>query len=98
MAIEWLIDAGIIRRVNHVNCGDKIPLKSYVNPSSFKLYFVDIGLFRHLAEIPLDVINNKTAIFNEFNGLITEQFVLQQLAKHTLYFWGQVAKKVRLIL
>ena len=86
-AIEWLIDAGIVRRVNHVSCGDKIPLKSYANPSSFKLYFVDIGLFRHLAEIPIEVINSKAAIFNEFNGLVAEQFVLQQLAKHTLYFW-----------
>ena len=87
LSIEWLLDAGIIRRVNQVNCGDKIPLKAYANPSAFKLYFVDIGLFRHLAEIPFDVINNKTAIFDEFNGLIAEQFVLQQLAKHTLFFW-----------
>jgi len=27
------------------------------------------------------------AIFNEFNGLVAEQFVLQQLAKYTLFFW-----------
>jgi len=87
MAIEWLIDAGIVRRVNQVSCGNKIPLKSYVNPSAFKLYLVDIGLFCQLAEIPFDVINSKTAIFNEFNGLVAEQFVLQQLAKHTLYYW-----------
>ena len=86
-AIEWLIDAGIIRRVNQVNCGNKIPLKSYASPSAFKLYFVDIGLFRHLAEIPFEVVNSKTAIFDEFNGLIAEQFVLQQLAKHTLFYW-----------
>ena len=87
MAIEWLRDAGIVRRVQQVGCGDKIPLKSYANPSAFKLYFVDIGLFRHLAEIPFEVINSKTAIFDEFNGLIAEQFVLQQLAKHTLFYW-----------
>ena len=87
MAIEWLIDAGIIRRVNQVSCGNKIPLKSYANPSAFKLYSVDIGLFRYLAEIPLEVINSKTAIFNEFNGLVAEQFVLQQLSKYTLFFW-----------
>jgi predicted AAA+ superfamily ATPase len=87
MAIEWLIDAGIVRRVNQVSCGDKIPLKSYAEFSAFKLYFVDVGLFRNLAEIPFEVIADKTAIFNEFNGLVAEQFVLQQLAKHTLYFW-----------
>jgi predicted AAA+ superfamily ATPase len=87
MAIEWLIDAGIIRRVNQVSCGNKIPLKSYADPSAFKLYFVDIGLFRYLAEIPVEVIDSKTAIFDEFNGLVAEQFVLQQLAKYTLFYW-----------
>ncbi|MDR0981938.1 MAG: ATP-binding protein [Culturomica sp.] len=87
IAIEWLIDAGIIHRVNQVSCGNKIPLKSYANPSAFKLYFVDVGLFRHLAEIPVEVISSKTAIFNEFNGLIAEQFVLQQLVKYTLFYW-----------
>jgi predicted AAA+ superfamily ATPase len=87
MAIEWLIDAGIVRRVNQVSCGDKIPLKSYAEFSAFKLYFVDIGLFRHLAEIPFEVISNKSEIFDEFNGFLAEQFVLQQLAKYTLYYW-----------
>lgn len=87
MAIEWLIDAGIVRRVNQVGCWDKIPLKSYAGFSAFKLYFVDVGLFRHFAEIPFEVIQSNTAIFDEFNGLVAEQFVLQQLAKHTLYYW-----------
>jgi predicted AAA+ superfamily ATPase len=87
MAIEWLIDAGIVRRVNQVRSGDKIPLKSYSVLSAFKLYFVDIGLFRYLAEIPFEVIDSKAAIFDEFNGLVAEQFVLQQLAKHKLYYW-----------
>jgi predicted AAA+ superfamily ATPase len=88
MAIEWLIDAGIVRRINRVNCGDKIPLKSYAEFSAFKLYFVDAGLFRCLAGIPFEVIVDKSAIFTEFNGLVAEQFVLQQLAHHSLYYWS----------
>ena len=87
LSIEWLLDAGLIRRVNQVSRGDKIPLKAYANPSAFKLYFVDVGLFRHLAEIPFEVIDDKNAIFDEFNGLIAEQFVLQQLAEYTLFYW-----------
>ena len=87
LAIEWLLDAGIVRRVNNVKVGDKIPLKAYSDPSAFKLYFVDIGLFHYLADIPVEVIQNKDAIFDEFNGLLTEQFVLQQLAQHNLFFW-----------
>jgi len=87
MAIEWLLDAGIVRRVNNVKVGDKIPLKAYSDPSAFKLYFVDIGLFRYLADIPYEVINSKTAIFDEFNGLLTEQFVLQQLEQYNIFYW-----------
>ncbi|MDR3266043.1 MAG: DUF4143 domain-containing protein [Tannerella sp.] len=87
LAIEWLLDAGIVRRVNQVSCGDKIPLKAYSNPSAFKLYFVDVGLFRHFAEIPADVVINKNTIFDEYNGLIAEQYILQQLAKHNLFYW-----------
>jgi predicted AAA+ superfamily ATPase len=87
LAIEWLLDAGIVRRVNNVKVGDKIPLKAYADPSAFKLYFVDVGLFRYLADIPFEVITNKTAIFDEFNGLVAEQFVLQQLAKHAMFYW-----------
>ena len=87
LAIEWLLDAGIVRRVKNVKVGDKIPLKAYADSSTFKLYFVDIGLFRFLADIPIEVIQNKDAIFDEFNGFLTEQFVLQQLAKHNLFYW-----------
>ncbi|MDR3245350.1 MAG: AAA family ATPase [Prevotellaceae bacterium] len=87
LAIEWLLDAGLVRRVNQVSCGNKIPLKAYSNSSAFKLYFIDVGLFRHLAEIPSDVVINKNTIFDEFNGLIAEQYVLQQLAKYNLFYW-----------
>ena len=42
---------------------------------------------KKLADIPIEVIKNKDAIFDEFNGLLTEQFVLQQLAKYNLFYW-----------
>lgn len=87
LAIEWLVDAGLVRRVTKVERGDKIPLKAYEGRQSFKLYFGDIGLFRRLAEIPAQVIAEKEAIFNQFNGLMAEQFVCQQLSNHQLYYW-----------
>jgi predicted AAA+ superfamily ATPase len=37
--------------------------------------------------IPSGVVIAKNAIFNEFNGLIAEQFVLQQLAGRQFFFW-----------
>jgi predicted AAA+ superfamily ATPase len=59
---------------------------------------VDIGLFRHLAEIPFEVISSKTEIFDKFNGLIAEQFVLQQLAKHTLFYWTDQESEVDFVM
>ncbi len=93
MAIEWLVDAGLVRRVFRVKRGDQLPLKAYVDPSAFKLYFLDIGLFRRLAEINTAVIVQKNAIFDQFNGLMAEQFVLQELSqRHKLYYWASEAR------
>jgi len=87
LAIEWLVNAGIVRRIYNVSRGDKLPLKAYADRAAFKLYFLDSGLFRQLAEISPSVILDKNAIFDEFNGLLAEQFVLQQLSPRTAYYW-----------
>ena len=87
LAIEWLVDAGIVRRVYSVKRGDQLPLRAYVDRSAFKLYFLDVGLFRCLANIPPDIVFQPERIFSEFNGLMAEQFVLQELAGTELYYW-----------
>lgn len=93
LAVEWLANAGVVRRVRKVECGDKIPLRAYTDSNSFKLYFLDIGLFRALAGIPPRVILEKDAIFNEFNGFFAEQFVLQNLTQYELFYWtGRMAE------
>ena len=91
LSIEWLIDAGIVRRVNMVTCGNKLPLKAYIKQGAFKLYFIDVGLFRHLAKIPTGVVLEKSAIFDEFNGFMAEQFVLQELSHLELFYWESTA-------
>lgn len=91
LAIEWLVDAGIVRRVYRVQRGDKMPLKAYIDRSAFKLYFLDIGLFRCLAGIAPELSFQKDAIFEEFNGLMAEQFVLQELAGVELFYWSNDA-------
>jgi predicted AAA+ superfamily ATPase len=99
LAIEWLVNAGLVRRIYNVSVGDKIPLKSYIDQSAFKLYFVDCGLLRQLAEIPPSVILNKLAIFDEFNGLFAEQFVLQQIHPRKAYYWtGSTTAKVEFVI
>ena len=92
LAIEWLLAAGIVRRVNLVKCGDKQPLRAYSERNSFKLYFIDIGLFRRFAKIPTAMLLNKEAIFDEFNGLLVEQYVLQELNRYELFYWTSGAQ------
>jgi predicted AAA+ superfamily ATPase len=92
LAIERLLAAGIARRVNLVKCGDKLPLRAYSERSSFKLYFIDVGLFRHFAKIPTAIVLDKTAIFDEFNGLLAEQYVLQELNDYELFYWTSEAQ------
>ena len=43
IAISWLIDCGLIQRVDLVS-KPEIPLKSYINGKAFKLFSSDIGL------------------------------------------------------
>ena len=87
IALQWLVDSGLVRKVNRVQRRDKVPLLAYQEESAFKLYFLDVGLLRKLAEIPSSLLMNKTALFNEYHGLFAEQFVLQNLWEYHLFYW-----------
>ena len=75
-----------------MKCGDKQPLKAYADLKAFKIYLLDVGLLRVLCELPYETIIEGDAIYNEFNGLLTEQFVLQELKNikkvNTVYYWS----------
>ena len=88
VAIQWLVDCHNVRRVNLLKTGNKLPLKAYAEFSAFKLYFLDVGLFRHLAGVSTAMVLNDDDLFKEFNGFFVEQFVLQQMAgKNEMYYW-----------
>ncbi len=52
MAIEWLLDAGIIYKVPRVRKAG-IPLKFYEDVSAFKLYLLDHGLMGAMVDAPI---------------------------------------------
>ena len=88
VAIQWLVDCHNVRKVELLKTGNKLPLKAYVDFSSFKLYFLDVGLFRHLAGVSTEMVLDSERLFSEFNGFFVEQFVLQQMAgSHEMYYW-----------
>ena len=92
LAVQWLIDCKVVRRVDRIKVGDKVPLKAYADLNAFKLYFLDVGLFRHLAGVSNEMVMDREELFREFNGFFVEQFVLQQMApKHTMYYWSSEA-------
>ena len=78
-ALDWLIDAGLIYKTDLVCHGDKLPLSFYADASDFKVYTLDVGLLRRLANLPLSVVMGEESIWSNFGGVFAEQFVLQQL-------------------
>lgn len=84
IAIQWLSDAGLIHKVHKVS-KPAIPLKSYIDFSSFKIFMCDIGLLGAMSELDAESILEGNSIFTEFKGALTEQYVLQQLVSCTTY-------------
>jgi len=84
VAIEWLLDCGLIKKVNRIS-KPAVPLKAYIDFSSFKLFLVDVGLLGALSELDAASILEGNEIFVEFKGALTEQYVLQELIAETGY-------------
>lgn len=86
-AINWLADAGLVLKVNRVE-KPTIPLNTYLDYDSFKLYFLDIGLLNAMGNLDSKILLEKNAILQEYKGALTEQFVCQQLKlKNEIYYW-----------
>lgn len=84
IAIEWLSDCGLIHKVYKVN-EPHLPLKAYIDFSAFKLFLLDVGLLGALSELDASTILEGNAVFVEFKGALTEQYVLQELVSETEY-------------
>ena len=88
-ALQWLIRAGLVYQVCKVE-KPFMPLSSYADATSFKLYLCDVGLLRRLARLPAGVVLDASEIYTEFKGAMTENYVLCELIKHVdknAYYW-----------
>ncbi|TAF93446.1 MAG: DUF4143 domain-containing protein [Runella slithyformis] len=87
MAINWLVDAGLLLKVNRVS-KPTLPLNAYADFDAFKLFLVDIGLLNAMGNLDPKILLEKNTILTEYKGALTEQFVCQQLKiKQELYYW-----------
>lgn len=90
LAIEWLKDAGLIYKVNRCKKG-QMPLAAYEDFAAFKIFMSDIGLMGAMSKLPPQSLINGNALFTDFKGALTEQYVMQQLktsSKLSVYYWS----------
>lgn len=78
IAIMWLSDCGLVHKVSRVN-NIGIPLKAYEDLKAFKLFLLDVGLLGCMAGLHQSTLIDGNALFVEFKGALTEQYVCQQL-------------------
>lgn len=83
IAIEWLVNAGLVYKVQRCN-KLSLPLAVYEDLAAFKLYFLDLGLLGAMVNTEPAQVLVSGNIFSEFKGGITEQFVLQQFMSHNI--------------
>ena len=77
-AVNWLNNSNIVNKVFNVTKPD-FPINAYTDLSSFKLYMLDVGLLRRKANLDSRIVIEGNRLFEEFNGALTENFVLNML-------------------
>ena len=89
LAIQWLVDAGIVLRVHRISEA-RMPLKFYEQLESFKLFLLDCGLLACMADTAADQMLVDNKVFIEFKGAFTEQYVAQELVSMGIkpYYWS----------
>lgn len=89
LAIQWLLDCGLIHKSYRIR-KPGMPLISYMDMSSFKIYMSDVGLLGARCNLDAITLLEGNEIFTEFKGALTEQFVAQELASSgmELYYYS----------
>ena len=97
IAIQWLIDAGLIYKVNRITA-PHLPLKFYEDISAFKLFSLDVGLIGAMTNTPAQMILIGDNAFKEYKGAFTELFVLTQLLPQNLpiYYYSANDSRIKI--
>lgn len=90
-ALQWLVDARLVHKI-YRSTAPGLPVSAYDDLSAFKIYLVDVGLLRRLAQLSPTAFGEGNRLFTEFKGALTENFVLQTLITQfevTPRYWSQ---------
>lgn len=77
-ALQWLMDARLVHKI-YRSSAPGLPVAAYDDLSAFKIYLVDVGLLRRLAQLAPTAFGEGNRLFTEFKGALTENYVLQTL-------------------
>ena len=82
-AVNWLKDANVVNKIYNIT-KPNMPLISYNDLASFKIYLNDVGLLRKKTDLDSRIIIEGNKLFQEFKGALTENYVLQALISNGL--------------
>ncbi len=87
LAIQWLMDAGLVYKVPRVNA-PRLPFKFYEDQNAFKLFMLDVGLMGAMVEASAESMLVGDSVFSEYKGAFTELYVFTQLKSEgiSLYY------------
>ena len=91
-ALQWLVDARLVHKI-YRSTAPYLPMTAYDDISAFKIYLVDVGLLRRLAQLAPTAFGEGNRLFTEFKGALTENYVLQTLITQfevTPRYWTQI--------
>ena len=67
-----------------------MPLKAYEDVAAYKLFLLDVGLLGAMTDLDVHSLLERDKLFNDYNGAITEQYVLQEfktLHNLPIFYW-----------
>ena len=97
-ALSWLINSGLVYRVNKITKPD-LPITAYEDFNSFKLFVLDVGLLGAMTDLQAYTIIDGNRIFEEFKGAIAEQYVLQQfktIKDLPVFYWSNETSRAEI--
>ncbi len=87
--IHWLEMSGIINKLERISEGS-IPIAAYREPSFFKVYLSDVGLFSRMINMPYEKVLVDDKILGIYKGTLAELYVLEELVASGVepYYWN----------
>lgn len=90
IALNWLINSGLVHKVSRVT-EPNMPLKAFEDASAYKLFLLDVGLFGAMNDLDSRSLLENDKLFNDYNGAVTEQYVLQEfktIGDLPVFYWA----------